>query len=121
MIKKLIPHWYIDEDDNEDSIISDNAHFAISPYLEELNEVNQKSFNNLTGGERVYTEAMMSRVIGLLEDTQTIISQRMQNILPEISKTPLDSNKPYPVADVLWVNYRQQLKSIDELMKIFTL
>ena len=121
MIKKLIPHYYVSGEDNEENEIAEYAHFAISPYLEELGEVHRKSFNNLIGGERVYTESMMLKVIALLIATDKIIMDRLKDTHPMLSKEPYDPNTPKPWADVWVENYNQQLKTLKQLIQIFKL
>lgn len=120
MIKKLIPHYYIDDDSSEDRTIKDNIHFSISPYFDELPDNSQKIFNSLLSNEKVYTEKMMDEVIQLLNNIHLIIERRQQNIKSDLEKMPVQHPSiPFHPLYVLNENYGQQLRCIDELKKIF--
>jgi hypothetical protein len=123
MIKKLIPHYYIDQDSFEQNIIHDNLNFCISPYYDELPEEGKKIYNSLLADERVYTERMIKAAIDLLSTCRATIVNRRKNVLsefPSMTSKP-DHSKPIHPIEFLLENYEQQLKGIAQLENIFKL
>jgi hypothetical protein len=123
MIRKDLPHYFIDSDNNEDTLIGQNLNFAISPYLEKLSPEENKIFNSLDSKESRFTDEMRKRVLSMFNSVRAIIVAKlrdMNDIVLDENYKPTTGPSIFPSPEMLIDNYERQLKSLNELSDIFS-
>jgi hypothetical protein len=122
MIRKDIPHYFIDTDNNEDTLIDQNLNFAVAPYLEKLSPEDNKIFNSLDANEARFSDEMRKRVLSMLNSVRAIIVAKlrdMKDIVLDENYEPTTGPSISPSPEMLIDNYERQLKSLNELSDIF--